>query len=64
MVHPDHQGKGLGSSLMDYLLEHPRVRDIPLIITYTSELVPFLERLGFIQKEGTLMLLRKPIEYS
>lgn len=64
MVHPDHQGKGLGSALMDYLLEHPRVRDIPMIITYTSELVPFLERLGFMQKEGTLMLLRKPIEYS
>ncbi|HAA47896.1 MAG TPA: N-acetyltransferase, partial [Synergistaceae bacterium] len=32
--------------------------------TYTSELVPFLERLGFVQKEGTMMLLRKPIEYS
>lgn len=64
MVHPDHQGKGLGSALMNYMLDHPRIRDIPLIITYTSELVPFLERLGFVQKEGTMMLLRKPIEYS
>lgn len=64
MVHPDHQGKGLGSALMNYMLDHPRIRDIPLIITYTSELVQFLERLGFVQKEGTMMLLRKPIEYS
>lgn len=64
MVHPDHQGKGLGSSLMDYALNHPKIRDIPLIITYTSELSPFLSRLGFRHENGAMMLLRKPIEYS
>lgn len=64
MVHPDHQGKGLGSSLLDYALNHPKIRSIPLIITYTSELSPFLSRLGFMQEDGAMMLLRKPIEYS
>lgn len=64
MVHPDHQGKGLGSSLLDYALLHPKIRDIPLIITYTSELSPFLSRLGFRHEDGVMMLLRKPIEYS
>lgn len=64
MVHPDHQGKGLGSSLMDYALNHPAIRGIPLIITYTSELSPFLSRLGFRHEDGAMMLLRKPIEYS
>ncbi|HPD98008.1 MAG TPA: GNAT family N-acetyltransferase [Synergistales bacterium] len=64
MVHPDHQGKGLGSSLLDYALDHPGLRDLPLIITYTSELAPFLSRLGFRHEEGAMMLLRKPIEYS
>ncbi|HDQ92916.1 MAG TPA: N-acetyltransferase [Synergistetes bacterium] len=64
MVHPDHQGKGLGSSLLDYALDHPGLRSLPLIITYTSELAPFLSRLGFRQEEGAMMLLRKPIEYS
>ncbi len=64
MVHPDHQGKGLGSALLDYALSHPRTRDIPLIITYTSELASFLERLGFEKKTGAMMLLRRPIEYS
>jgi len=64
MVHPDHQGKGLGSSLLDYALDHPKLRDIPLVITYTSELAPFLARLGFRHEEGAMMLLRKPIEYS
>ena len=64
MVHPDHQGKGLGSALMDYALNHPAIRDIPLIITYTSELSPFLSRLGFRNEDGAMMLLRKPMEYS
>ena len=64
MVHPDHQGKGLGTSLLRYALDHPAVRSIPLVITYTSELAPFLSQLGFSHQEGTLMLLRVPIEYS
>ncbi|MBN1332396.1 MAG: GNAT family N-acetyltransferase [Synergistales bacterium] len=64
MVHPDHQGKGLGSALMEYALEHPTVKDIPLIITYTSELGGFLSQHGFTHEDGTMMLLRCPIEYS
>jgi len=64
MVHPDHQGKGLGTSLIRYAIEHPAMQEIPLVVTYTSELAPFLAPLGFEQKEGLLMLLRCPIEYS
>lgn len=64
MVHPDHQGKGLGSSLLDYAIFHPAVRDIPLILTYTSELGTFLEQHGFRDQEGAMMLLRCPIEQS
>ncbi|MCF7936349.1 MAG: GNAT family N-acetyltransferase [Synergistales bacterium] len=64
LVHPDHQGKGLGTALIDYALEHPAVRDIPLIITYTGDLSPFLARQGFESTEGAMMLLRRPIEYS
>ncbi|MBL3539471.1 GNAT family N-acetyltransferase [Aminivibrio sp.] len=64
MVHPDHQGKKVGTSLLDYALGHPAIKHIPLIITYTSELASFLTPNGFVQKEGALMLLRRPIEYS
>jgi N-acetylglutamate synthase-like GNAT family acetyltransferase len=64
MVHPDHQGKKVGTSLLDYALGHPAVKHIPLIITYTSELSSFLTPHGFAPKEGALMLLRRPIEYS
>lgn len=64
MVHPDHQGKRIGSALMDYALGHPAIKEIPIIITYTSELAPFLARKGFTPRDGALMLLRRPIEYS
>jgi len=64
MVHPDHQGKKVGTSLLDYALGHPSIKNIPLIITYTSELGPFLAPHGFEPREGAMMLLRRPIEYS
>lgn len=64
LVHPDHQGRGLGTALMRYTLDHPAVKPIPLIVTYSSDLIPFLKRLGFDSNEGNLQLLRVPIEYS
>ncbi|MDR3332341.1 MAG: GNAT family N-acetyltransferase [Synergistaceae bacterium] len=64
LVHPDHQGKGVGSRLMSYALTHPAVKDIPIITCFSSDLVPFLERNGFEDKEGLMILQRVPIEYS
>lgn len=64
LVHPDFQGQGLGTALIHYALDHPAIRDIPLITTYTSDLEPFLEKFGFRAGEGTMKLLRCPIEYS
>lgn len=64
LVHPDHQGKGVGSRLMHYALTHPAVKDIPIITSYSSDLVPFLKRNGFEDREGLMILQRVPIEYS
>lgn len=64
LVHPDHQGKGIGSKLIRYALTHPAVKDIPIITSYSSNLVPFLKRHGFETQEGLLILQRVPIEYS
>ena len=64
MVHPEHQGKGLGSALVDYALTHPAVKKIPLVMTYTSEWIPFMTSRGFEANEGAMVMLRRPIEYS
>ena len=64
LVHPDHQGKGVGSRLMNYALDHPSVKGIPVITSFSSDLVPFLGRLGFEYRDGLMVLQRVPIEYS
>ena len=62
MVHPAHQGRGLGSSLVDYALTHPAIIKIPMVLTYTSEWRSFMLSRGF--SDGAMMMLRCPIEYS
>ncbi|MDR1885659.1 MAG: GNAT family N-acetyltransferase [Synergistaceae bacterium] len=64
LVHPDHQGKGIGSRMMRYVLTHPAVKDIPMITCYSTGLVSFLRRNGFEDKDGLMVLMRAPIEYS
>jgi len=64
LVHPDHQGKGIGSHLIDYALNHPAVKNIPIITTFSSDLEPFLMRHGFENREGLMIFQRVPIEYS
>ena len=49
LVHPDYQGKGIGSQLITYALGHP---------------AKFMERLSFEPRNGLLILQRRPMEYS
>ncbi|MDR0649315.1 MAG: GNAT family N-acetyltransferase [Synergistaceae bacterium] len=64
LIHPDHQGHGLGTRLITYALSHPAVKDIPIITSYSSDLAPFLKRQGFEYREGLMVLQRVPVEYS
>lgn len=64
LVHPDYQGKGMGSQLLQYALDHPAIRDVPVIVTYTSELTEFMGKLGFEPRDGLMILQRRPMEYS
>lgn len=43
LVHPDHQGKGIGSNLLKYALNHPSIKNVPVTVTYTSELTDFMD---------------------
>ena len=64
VVHPDYQGKGIGSQLLTYALGHPAIKNVPVIVTYTSELTEFMGRLSFEPRDGLLILQRRPMEYS
>lgn len=64
LVHPDYQGKGIGSQLLTYALGHPAIKNVPVIVTYTSELTEFMGRLSFEPRDGLLILQRRPMEYS
>ena len=64
IVHPAHQGRGLGGALADYALTHPAIRNIPIVMAYTTGWMRFLRGRGFETQRGLMMLMRCPIEYS
>lgn len=64
IVHPDHQGRGLGTKLLNYALDHPVLCSIPVVMIYTTELQMFFAQAGFKSYEGEMLLLRRPLEYS
>ncbi|MBQ7821040.1 MAG: GNAT family N-acetyltransferase [Clostridia bacterium] len=48
MVHPDYQGKGIGSQLMDRTTEYLKEKHIYMIsVVYDKSLKGFYERFGF-----------------
>ena len=53
-VAPGHQGRGIGSALVEFALEQARGSDIAMILeTGTARNVPLYERLGFQVVEET-----------
>ena len=48
MVHPDYQGKGIGTRLMDMTIEHLKSKHIYMIsVVFEERLLPFYKRFGF-----------------
>lgn len=48
MVHPDYQGKGLGTDLMNRMIAYLKERHIYIIsVVFDEELKPFYEKFGF-----------------
>lgn len=60
IVHPDHQGAGLGQRVMEELLAHPEVAGSRHVELYClPELEPFYERWGFTGEIGGVRLVRR-----
>ncbi|MCP3773115.1 GNAT family N-acetyltransferase [Paenibacillus sp. MZ04-78.2] len=56
IVHPDHRGQGLGKSLVQFLVEHPALRDIRMVLG-TRDAHGLYEQYGFERHE----MMRRPI---
>lgn len=49
MVHPDYQGKGIGTELMNRTIAYLKERKIYMIsVIFEEKLLPFYKRFGFI----------------
>lgn len=48
MVHPDYQGKGIGTELMNRTIDYLKVKRIFMIsVVFEERLLPFYKRFGF-----------------
>ena len=59
IVKPSHQGRGIGASLMRFVLEHPDLRSVSHFLLLTADKHGFYERLGFQPEREMTMLLRR-----
>jgi GNAT superfamily N-acetyltransferase len=49
MVHPDYQGKGIGTELMNRIISYLKAKRIYMIsVVYEEKLLPFYKRFGFM----------------
>jgi GNAT superfamily N-acetyltransferase len=51
-VLPEHRGLGLGKALVETVVEHPDVRDLPRVMLATADAHGLYERYGFTQLES------------
>ncbi|EEF60789.1 GNAT family N-acetyltransferase [Pedosphaera parvula] len=60
IVHQDHRGEGLGTELMQQVLNHPVVQQVQHVELYClPERFRLYRSLGFTEELGTLRLMRR-----
>lgn len=65
VIHPDYQGAGLGSKLVETVLSHPRMNRVERVYLMTTHQQRFYERIGFERNSTTTMVLyNQPIHTS
>ncbi|MBD2344010.1 GNAT family N-acetyltransferase [Anabaena subtropica] len=64
VIHPDYQGNGLGSKLVETVLTHPRMRWVERIYLMTTHQQEFYEKIGFQTNNSTTMVLHNQSRIS
>ncbi|NJL88856.1 MAG: GNAT family N-acetyltransferase [Coleofasciculaceae cyanobacterium SM2_1_6] len=57
IIHPDYQGQGLGSKLVETVLSHPKMQRVERIYLTTTHQQTFYEKIGFQSNPTTTMVL-------
>ncbi|MBE9118134.1 GNAT family N-acetyltransferase [Lusitaniella coriacea LEGE 07157] len=57
VVHPNYQGTGLGSKLVETIISHPHVNRVERVYLMTTHQQKFYERIGFEDNQTTTMVL-------
>jgi len=61
-VHPDSRQKGVGKAMVEYILNHPELRDVYQWMLFTTSAQEFYRSLGFeeTKKAANIMEIRRP----
>ncbi|MCC5635955.1 GNAT family N-acetyltransferase [Nostoc sp. CHAB 5844] len=57
VIHPDYQGTGLGSKLVETVLSHPCMRWVERVYLMTTHQQEFYKKIGFTPNTTTTMVL-------
>lgn len=57
VIHPDYRGTGLGSKLVETVLNHPRMKMVERVYLMTTHQQKFYEKIGFQMNSSTTMVL-------
>ncbi len=58
VIHPEYQGSGLGSKLVENILSHPRMSRVERTYLMTTHQQKFYEKIGFQANSSTTMVLQ------
>ena len=64
VIHPDYQGNGLGSKLVETVLSHPRMQKVERVYLMTTHQQEFYEKIGFEVNNTTTMVLYNQSNYD
>jgi ribosomal protein S18 acetylase RimI-like enzyme len=64
VIHPDYQGNGLGSKLVETVLSHPRMQKVERVYLMTTHQQEFYEKIGFEVNNTTTMVLHNHSNYD